>query len=208
MSTQTHTPHEAAMLKVICHLGQTDGKTQQMLDWMAAPLVPGARAKLTQAMALVGSHYTHGRNILQQSLADIYHEEAFSIGTRSLAHPSFLIPAYIKLLTVYADNYWAPEGDSEAVMKAYLKSLITNDERIGGTEARPEPIPNHLNIIFCTGAANPFNSEDRRFFLVEESKPLQLTSDENYLLSYSNRLERALALKNLLRRHQITPGFA
>lgn len=206
MSTQTHTPHEAAVLKLIQHIGRTPEKTQYLLDWMAAPLRPGPPVKLSQVMLLKGGY--SAANILQQSLADIYHEEALSTGIQALADPRHVVPTYVRLLTVYDRSSTPAHADSLAAAKAYLKCLISNPERNAGTTAYPLPTPNRLNIIFCTGAADPFNTEDRRFFVVQEAKPLQLTSDEDYLLSYSNRLERAVALKNLLRRHQITPGFA
>lgn len=202
MTNTTHTPHENAVMGLMRHLTSNDeAKLQSLMDWMAFPLQPikPPRVKLNQALVF-GGPVVNGKSILQQTLADIYHEDAHTIGYSSLDTDGMQIPGYTRLLTVIDDKYWKPQSHSDAVTKAYLKSLISNHERNDG----PKTIPNRLNIIFLTGSANPFNTNDRRFFILQEGKPLQPTPRDDYLLSHSNRLERAVALKNLLLKHQIS----
>ncbi len=205
MSTTTHTPHESAVMGLIRHLANNDeAKVQQLLAWMAVPVQkPGH--KLRQGLLLAG-HQMGGNWLLATILSEIYSDGSLWMYAENLSAKFTFLRPETRLLCVSHAGFDLFRGSrSNPPTAEKLKTLITSQSvQLNPRHQEPQTIPNHLNVVFLTGAANPFNESDRRWLVIEPKHDLQLSQQDDYLLSYSNRLERTLALKNLLMRHSIS----
>lgn len=201
MTNTTHTPHENAVMGLMRHLTSNDeAKLQSLMDWMAAPLhKPGT--KMETGLLLAGTHFNH-KFVLAETLADIYGSSALWTYPHNLENRfcSFNADTRLMVVSIRHDSTNLPNLTVEK-----LKSLISDQSiELNRKHEPPRTIPNHLNMVFLSGDANVFGGCDRRWTIVEQQKPLHLNPPDDRLLSYSNRLERAVALKNLLLKHQIS----
>ena len=205
MTTTTHTLHESAVMGLIRQLANNDeAKVQQLLAWMAAPLQkPGHKS---QQGLLLAERQLGGNWLLASILSEIYGDSSLWMYAENMsAKFSFLRPETRLLCVSHAGFDLFRGSRSNPPTAEKLKALITSQSvQLNPRHQEPQTIPNHLNVVFLTGAANPFNESDRRWLVIEPKHDLQLSKQDDHLLSYSNRLERSLALKSLLMRHSIS----
>lgn len=205
MTTTTHTPHESAVMGLIRHLANNDEtKVLQLMDWMAAP-IQKPNHKLQQGLLLAGQQMA-GNWLLGTILSEIYSDRSLWVHAENLSAKFTFLHPETRLLSVSHNGFDLFHGSRFNPPTAEkLKALISSQLiRLNPRHQEPQTIPNHLNMVFLTGAANPFGESDRRWLVIQPKHDLQLSQQDDYLLSYSNRLERSLALQHLLKRHTIS----
>lgn len=205
MNSTSLPEHESAVNYLIRHLaGGNESKAQLLLDWMAEP-VQHPHTKLRQGLLLNGYAQT-GTYLLAEILEDVYHQAATRVFSQRLRDPYSVFTPQTRLLTVFHDDLDLDMGtDRKPPTRAMLKELITAPFlHLNRKNQCRESCTNRLNIVFVSGSVNGLNdSNDRRWMVVEAKNELQLSKSNDLLLSYSQRLERAVALKNILLAHQL-----
>ena len=205
MNSTSLPEHESAVNYLIRHLaGGNESKAQLLLDWMAEPL-QHPYTKLPQGLLLHGYVQT-GTYLLAEILEDVYHLAATRAFSQRLRGPQAPFTAYTKLLSVFHDDTDLDAGtDRKPPIRSILRQLISAPElQLNRTPRHEETCTNHMNVVFVSGSVNFLDdSDDRRWMVVSAKSTLQPSKSDDFLLSYSQRLERAVALKNILLAHQL-----
>lgn len=201
--------HENAIQGLIRHLaGGNENTAQRLLDWMAAPL-QNPNTKLRQALLLNG-YAQSGSYLLAEILEDVYHDAATRVFTQRLRDHVSPFSPHTQLLSVFHDGTDLDMGtDRKPPTKAILKELISASKvQINRKDHIKTTCVNRMNIVFVSGSVDFLDdSNDRRWLAVQAKNPLRLSKSDDLLLSYSQRLERAIGLKNILKAHQVSDAL-
>lgn len=205
MNSTSLPAHESAVNYLIRHLaGGNERKAQLLLDWMAEPL-QHPYTKLPQGLLLHGYAQT-GTYLLAETLEDVYHQAATRVFSQRLRGPLAPFTPYTQLLTVFHDDTDLDVGtDRKPPIRSILKQLVSAPElQLNRSPGHEETCTNRMNVVFVSGSVNFLDdSNDRRWMVVHAKNKLQLSKSDDRLLSFSQRLERALALKNILLAHRL-----
>lgn len=208
--TRTSLPdHENAIQGLIRQLAcGNEVITQQLLDWMAIPLQhPGT--KLRQGLLLNG-YVQSGSHLLAEILEDVYHHAATRVFTQRLHDPYSAFTPHTQLLSIFHDGTDLDvRTDRKRSTKAIIKDLISAPYvQIKRESCLDATCVNRMNIVFSSGSVDFLgDSCDRRWFVVQAKNHLRLTKSDDLLLSFSQRLERAIGLKNILKAHQVSDAL-